>query len=125
MTQPVSLEVKNLVLVENQSAKKAKVIKDSVRRWCVIGSGYWWIDHSHFDSDCRFCECRCAYPFAEQTLVDQNKLPQWVLNIFPTMKPYAQLSSNYLFGADYVGRDLFSRIVYGSRVSLTVAFIVH
>ena len=33
------------------------------------------------------------------------------------------ISEKYLMGADYVGRDLFSRIVYGARVSLTVAFI--
>jgi oligopeptide transport system permease protein len=61
--------------------------------------------------------------FELQVLVDENKVPKWVLSVFPTMKPYAQISPDYLLGADYVGRDLFSRIVYGARISLTVAFI--
>jgi len=61
--------------------------------------------------------------FEVQVLPDQNVVPEWITNIFPTMKPYARLSSEYPFGADYVGRDLFSRIVYGARVSLAVAFI--
>jgi oligopeptide transport system permease protein len=62
-------------------------------------------------------------PFAEQVLVDQNKVPQWLVSVFPTMKPYAKISPDYPLGADYVGRDLYSRILYGSRVSLSVAFI--
>ncbi|MFN3741731.1 MAG: ABC transporter permease [Anaerolineales bacterium] len=61
--------------------------------------------------------------YEEQVLSDQNKVPEWLLTIFPTMKPYAKISNEYPFGADYVGRDIFSRIVYGARVSLTVAFI--
>jgi oligopeptide transport system permease protein len=62
-------------------------------------------------------------PFEAQTLVDQNKVPGWLVSIFPTMGPYAKFSAEYPLGADYVGRDLFSRIVYGARVSLAVAFI--
>ena len=62
-------------------------------------------------------------PYAEQTLVDNNKVPAWMLTVFPSMAGYAKISNEYPLGADYVGRDLFSRIVYGARVSLTVALI--
>ncbi|KPL77082.1 hypothetical protein ADN00_10810 [Ornatilinea apprima] len=62
-------------------------------------------------------------PFDKQVLEDQNTIPQWLTSVFPTMAPYARISNNYPLGADYVGRDLLSRIIYGARISLTVAFI--
>lgn len=62
-------------------------------------------------------------PYDAQILLDQNKVPKWLVAIFPAMEPYAKYSDQYPLGADYVGRDLLSRIVYGSRVSLTVALI--
>jgi oligopeptide transport system permease protein len=70
-----------------------------------------------------FAPLLAVKPYYEQKLVDQNKVPEWMVKIFPSMEPYAKYSDEYPLGADYVGRDLYSRIVYGSRVSLTVAFI--
>ncbi len=58
-----------------------------------------------------------------QVLTDENSAPEWLFSIFPSMKPYAQVSNDYPLGTDYVGRDLFSRIVYGARISLSVAVI--
>ena len=63
------------------------------------------------------------YPYDQQKLVDRNKVPAWMLTVFPTIKPYAQLSIKYPVGADYVGRDLLSRIIYGARISLSIALI--
>jgi oligopeptide transport system permease protein len=61
--------------------------------------------------------------FEIQVLVDQNKVPEWLVSIFPSMEGYAKISSDYPLGADYVGRDIFSRLAYGARISLSVAFI--
>jgi oligopeptide transport system permease protein len=41
----------------------------------------------------------------------------------PTVEGYVPVSEKYPIGADNLGRDLFSRIVYGARVSLLVAFV--
>jgi peptide/nickel transport system permease protein len=38
------------------------------------------------------------------------------------MDKLAQPSSEYLLGTDHLGRDLFSRLLYGARVSLLVGF---
>jgi oligopeptide transport system permease protein len=70
-----------------------------------------------------FAPVIAPYPFAEQTLVDQYVVPAWMVKIFRFMEPYARISDKYTFGADYVGRDLWSRVIYGARVSLTVALV--
>jgi len=64
-----------------------------------------------------------VYPYDKQTLIDANKVPAWMGIIFPSMLPYMKVSDKYPVGADYVGRDLFSRMVYGARISMTIALV--
>lgn len=47
---------------------------------------------------------------------------QYVL-VRPMQEGYVTVSNKYLLGADNLGRDLLSRIIYGARVSLMVAFV--
>jgi oligopeptide transport system permease protein len=61
--------------------------------------------------------------YADQVLVDNNVVPPWVVRVFSFMAPYAHVSTDYFWGADYVGRDILSRVIYGARVSLTVALV--
>lgn len=70
-----------------------------------------------------FADKIAPYDYATQTLANQNSIPQWMLKLFPMMTPYAKIADQYPLGADYVGRDLLSRIIYGSRVSLIIALI--
>lgn len=58
-----------------------------------------------------------------QVSADNNTMPQWMIGLFPMTQSYARVNNAYLLGADDLGRDEFSRIIYGTRVSLTVALI--
>lgn len=67
--------------------------------------------------------------YEKQSLMDNNAAPLWMTKVFPSMLPkgveggYVQITDKYTLGADDVGRDLLSRIIYGTRVSLSVAIV--
>ena len=66
--------------------------------------------------------------YKTQVLADSNSAPQWVIDLFPTMTSvadggYVKVNNNYPLGTDHLGRDLLSRIIYGTQISLLVAFV--
>ncbi|MCX7683538.1 MAG: ABC transporter permease [Anaerolineae bacterium] len=63
------------------------------------------------------------FSYSEQDRNQTDAVPKWMLTLFPMMKPYAKISDKFPLGADYVGRDLLSRLIYGTQISLSVAFV--
>ncbi|MBN1888940.1 MAG: ABC transporter permease [Thermoflexales bacterium] len=74
-----------------------------------------------------FADLIAVKPYDVQVPEDYNKMPGWMVTlmepVFPSIRSHARLSDAYPLGADDLGRDLFSRVIYGTRVSLTVALI--
>lgn len=71
-----------------------------------------------------FANFVAPFDFASQDLILNNAVPEWMLVILPeNAENYATISDKFPLGADYLGRDLLSRTLYGARVSLGFAFV--
>lgn len=70
-----------------------------------------------------FANFVAPFDFAEQDLLANNAVPEWMLFLLPDgAENYANFSTVYSLAADHLGRDILSRTIYGARVSLAVAF---
>ncbi|MBU1878734.1 MAG: ABC transporter permease [Chloroflexi bacterium] len=74
-----------------------------------------------------FADVVAPFPYDKQFLSPEDKantVPTWLLPMLPpNTASYAKVSNEFLLGSDTLGRDLWSRLVYGARISLLVGFI--
>jgi oligopeptide transport system permease protein len=71
-----------------------------------------------------FADHVAPYHYAAGDSNENYAIPPWVAKVFPgNMASYAKVDNKFILGADYLGRDLLSRIIYGARVSLPVGFM--
>ena len=71
-----------------------------------------------------FADKIAPYDFADQDLLANNAVAEWMIFMLPEgAENYARVSDVYPLAADHLGRDILSRVIYGARVSLTVAIV--
>jgi oligopeptide transport system permease protein len=75
-----------------------------------------------------FASSIAPYPYDTVSFTQSNAAPRWVTQLFPSMKAkdaggYVKTSDKFPLGADKLGRDLLSRILYGTRISISVALV--
>ncbi len=62
--------------------------------------------------------------YAAGDAADEHTVPSWLAAVLPgNVAAYAKINNKFLLGSDFLGRDLLSRIIYGTRVSLPVGFM--
>ena len=57
------------------------------------------------------------------TAVFADHIAPYAYDEMDLLNAYQSPNSEHIFGTDEFGRDIFSRVVYGSRISLKVGFI--
>ena len=71
-----------------------------------------------------FADVVAPHDFAEQDLLANYAVSEWMIFMLPEgAENYARISDAYPLAADHLGRDILSRVIYGARVSLAIAFV--
>jgi len=69
-----------------------------------------------------FADYLTPYTFAEQDLLNNNAVPEWMMFLLPEGgENYARISNAYPLAADNLGRDIWTRTIFGARISLVIA----
>lgn len=70
-----------------------------------------------------FADYLTPYTFAEQNLIKNNAVPEWMMFLLPEGgENYAKIDNSYPLAADSLGRDIWTRTIFGARISLIIAF---
>lgn len=70
-----------------------------------------------------FADVIAPYHYAEGDSAENYMTPLWMARLMPgNMEAYVTIGGKFAFGADYLGRDLLSRLIYGIRVSIPAGF---
>ncbi len=67
-----------------------------------------------------------SYTESEFTYTDENGVEHTIMQVIETQSTYnsyAPISGEHLLGTDNYGHDVFTRLMYGGRISLTVSFL--
>lgn len=64
------------------------------------------------------------FTFAEQDLELNHAVPPWLMWLMPDgAENYARITTKFPLGADSLGRDLLTRTIFGTRISLAIAVV--
>ena len=70
-----------------------------------------------------FADYLTPYTFAEQDLINNNAVPEWMIFLLPEGgENYAKIDNSYPLAADSLGRDIWTRTIFGARISLIIVF---
>jgi peptide/nickel transport system permease protein len=103
-------QTKTLLLVRRVSARTY----DTVRRWPTVSI----VILVALVVGAVFAPLIAPQDPIYSALRDRNAPPTWYANWY---EENPKVTQRYVLGADHLGRDLLSRVIYGSRISMIVA----
>lgn len=115
----------DVVRTQSESLLQSAVRRLLRNRFAVVGIVIIFL----FVLTALFADRIALKPYDVQSLREANSAPSWMFGVFPMMIPvgeaggYVKVIDTYPLGTDALGRDIFSRLVYGARISLFVALI--